>query len=82
MLLASLLLGQRHRVGFAWRPLAFSMAQNAMILGFSVWLAGRILTVRDDVLTFGVAGADPVPNSPAPDADHGHNERSSAASTC
>ena len=60
--------------GFAWRPFAFSMAQNAMILGFGVWLAGRILTVRDDALTFGVAGADPVPNSPAPDADHGHNE--------
>lgn len=60
--------------GFGWRPLAFSMAQNGMILGFSVWLAGRILTVRDDVLTFGVAGADPAPHSPAPDAHHSHNE--------
>jgi AraC-like DNA-binding protein len=61
-------------LGFGWRPLAFSMAQNAMILGFGVWLAGRILTVHDDVLTFGVAGQGPVPNSPAPDADHGRNE--------
>ena len=61
-------------LGFGWRPLAFSLAQNAMILGFGVWLAGRILTVHDDVLTFGVAGQGPVPNSPAPDADHGRNE--------
>ena len=60
--------------GFDWRPLAFSMAQNAMILGFSVWLAGRTLTVRQDVLTFGVAGAGPVPTRPAPDADSRRNE--------
>lgn len=60
--------------GFAWRPLAFSMAQNAMILGFGAWLAGRVLTVREDVLTFGVAGAGPVPNSPTLDADHSRNE--------
>ncbi|MFL0671055.1 MAG: helix-turn-helix domain-containing protein [Erythrobacter sp.] len=60
--------------GFSWRPLAFSMTQNAMILGFSIWLANRILTVRDDVLTFGVAGAGPVPNSPPADARHASNE--------
>ncbi len=61
--------------GFSWRPLAFSMTQNAMFLGFSVWLAGRILAVRDDVLTFGVAGGvDPAPNSPPPDVGHGYNE--------
>ena len=61
--------------GFSWRPLAFSMTQNAMFLGFSVWLAGRILAVRDDVLTFGVAGGvDPAPNSPTPDAGNGYNE--------
>jgi AraC-like DNA-binding protein len=60
--------------GFEWRPLAFSMAQNAMILGFGVWLAGRVLNVRDDVLTFGVAGPAPVPATPAPDADDGRNE--------
>lgn len=60
--------------GFAWRPLAFSMAQNAMILAFSVWLAGRILIVRDDVLTFGVADAGHVPTGSAPDADQGRNE--------
>jgi AraC-like DNA-binding protein len=50
------------------------MAQNAMILGFSVWLAGQILTIRDDVLTFGVGEAAPAPHSPAPDADHGRND--------
>ena len=60
--------------GFDWRPLAFSLTQNAMILGFGVWLAGRILTVRDDVLTFGVKGAGPVPAGPVRDANHGRNE--------
>ena len=61
-------------LGFDWRPLAFSVTQNAMILGFGVWLAGRILSVRDDVLTFGVAGTGSALNSPVPDADHGRNE--------
>ena len=40
--------------GFAWRPLAFTMTQNAMALAFALWLAGRLLTVRADVLTFGI----------------------------
>lgn len=40
--------------GFRWRPLAFSMAQNLMILAFGLWLAGQILTVRPEVLTFAV----------------------------
>ena len=39
--------------GFAWRPLPFAMAQNAAILGFSLWLAGRTLGVRSGVLSFG-----------------------------
>lgn len=38
--------------GFAWRPLAFSMAQNAMVLAFGVWLATRLLVVRPGVLAF------------------------------
>ena len=29
--------------GFAWRPLAFAMTQNAIALGFGLWLAGRLL---------------------------------------
>jgi AraC-like DNA-binding protein len=41
--------------GFEWRPLAFSMAQNVMILAFGLWLASQLLTVRVDMLTFGVA---------------------------
>ncbi|GGB70029.1 transcriptional regulator [Blastomonas aquatica] len=41
--------------GFDWRPLAFSMTQNAMILLFGLWLAGRLVTIQADVLTFGVA---------------------------
>jgi len=40
--------------GFAWRPLAFAMTQNAMALGFGLWLASRLLAVRSDILTFGV----------------------------
>lgn len=41
--------------GFAWRPLAFAMTQNAMLLAFGTWLAGRLLHLRPEVLTFGVA---------------------------
>ena len=52
--------------GLDWRPLAFSITQNAMILGFSLWLAGRILAVRDDALTFGVVEADAVASGPIP----------------
>jgi AraC-like DNA-binding protein len=40
--------------GFAWRPLAFAMMQNAMVFAFGLWLAGRLLAIRTDVLTFGV----------------------------
>ena len=47
--------------GFDWRPLAFSMTQNAMILAFGLWFAGRLLRVRADVLTFGVAEAAAAP---------------------
>lgn len=63
-------------LGFAWRPLAFSMTQNAMIFGFGLWLAGQILTVRDDVLTFGVASVAPAPDPPPlePFVDDGRNE--------
>lgn len=38
--------------GFAWRPRAFAMTQNVMILGFGLWLAGRLLTIRSDVFVF------------------------------
>lgn len=59
---------------FDWRPLAFSMTQNAMILVFGLWLAGRILTVRHDVLTFGVAGPRPGPAKPTQATDHSRGE--------
>jgi AraC-like DNA-binding protein len=42
-------------LGFDWRPVAFTMTQNAMILAFGVWLAGRLFELRSNVLTFGVA---------------------------
>ncbi|WP_373486543.1 helix-turn-helix domain-containing protein [Blastomonas sp.] len=60
--------------GFNWRPLAFSMTQNAMVLVFGLWLADRVLTVRADVLTFGAARAGAIPMRPAPDAAHGRDE--------
>lgn len=41
--------------GLSWRPIAFSMTQNAMVLAFSLWLSGRLLSVRPEVLTFGAA---------------------------
>lgn len=44
--------------GFAWRPLAFAMSQNAMVLAFGLWLAGRLLTVREDTLTLSIAEGD------------------------
>lgn len=56
--------------GFAWRPLAFSMTQNAMILAFGLWLAGKLVTIRTDVLTFG-AGATNA--SAAPPDNTGQN---------
>jgi AraC-like DNA-binding protein len=47
-------------LGFGWRPLPFAMAQNAAILGFSLWLAGRLLGVRPGVISFdGLALASP-----------------------
>ncbi|TFI57415.1 AraC family transcriptional regulator [Sphingomonas parva] len=39
-------------LGFAWRPRAFALAQNATVLGFGLWLAGRILDARAGVLSF------------------------------
>ena len=52
--------------GFAWRPLAFAMTQNAMALAFSLWLAGRLLTVRADVLTFGTMEKASLPAEATP----------------
>lgn len=68
--------------GFAWRPLAFAMTQNAMILAFGLWLAGRLLAVRTDVLTFGAdegrqTAAEPA-SPPAPSLDDGLHRRLSA----
>lgn len=39
--------------GDAWRPLAFSMTQNAMVLLFGLWLARRLLSIRSELLIFG-----------------------------
>ena len=57
-------------LGFDWRPSAFALAQNAAILAFALWLAGRVLAVRTDVLSFAraapaPAGASAVEEGPA-----------------
>ncbi|OYY69364.1 AraC family transcriptional regulator [Sphingomonas sp. 28-63-12] len=38
--------------GVAWRPPAFAITQNVMILGFAVWLADKLLTVRPELPSF------------------------------
>jgi AraC-like DNA-binding protein len=60
--------------GFGWRPLAFSMTQNALILAFGLWLAGRLLTVRAGVLKFGVAEGGVAPSMAASRGDRNDNE--------
>ncbi|QHL89843.1 helix-turn-helix domain-containing protein [Sphingomonas changnyeongensis] len=61
--------------GTAWRPLAFSLAQNVMILMFGLWLSVRLLTVRAGVLSFGVAEPAAVPGmSPPHDAQGADQE--------
>ena len=47
--------------GFAWRPLPFTLAQNGAILGFSLWLAGQVLSARSGVLNFDDARKAPAP---------------------
>ncbi|MFN3944188.1 MAG: helix-turn-helix domain-containing protein [Allosphingosinicella sp.] len=55
--------------GFGWRPLPFALAQNGFILGFAVWLAGRTIHARANVLSFDAA-ARPAPAAPTgPDRD-------------
>lgn len=54
--------------GFAWRPLAFAMTQNAMALAFGLWMAGKLLTVRADVLTFGIMAEASLPAEATPQA--------------
>lgn len=60
--------------GFAWRPLAFAMVQNAMVLAFGLWLAGRLLVVRTDVLTFGVAERASSPDGNGRRSAHRHDD--------
>lgn len=60
--------------GFAWRPLIFAMTQNAMVLGFGLWLAGTLVSVRPDVLTFGVAETRMSPAGTATQAVPGRDD--------
>jgi AraC-like DNA-binding protein len=39
-------------LGFSWRPRPFAIAQNAALLAFALWLAGRVLDARPGVLDF------------------------------
>lgn len=40
--------------GFLWRPVAFTLTQNALVLAFGIWLAEKLLRVRAGTLSFGV----------------------------
>ncbi|WP_114951167.1 helix-turn-helix domain-containing protein [Sphingosinicella terrae] len=55
--------------GFAWRPIAFSSAQNLAILGFGVWLAARLLTIRTEAFSFGGIVGPPATTTPMIGAD-------------
>ena len=52
--------------GFDWRPLAFSMAQNVMVLTFGVWLANKLLVVRPELFAFAAAESDQKLSEPLP----------------
>lgn len=60
--------------GLTWRPLAFAMTQNMMVLTFGVWLGGRLLIVRSDLLTFGAAERAPFLAETAPPSGDRHND--------
>ena len=47
--------------GFEWRPLAFSMTQNALILAFGLWLSAKLLTTRTGMLTFSASEGGETP---------------------
>lgn len=55
-------------LGFDWRPRGFAMAQNAAVLGFTLWLAGRLLHADVARLTFADPAAEPLA-ARAPDVD-------------
>jgi AraC-like DNA-binding protein len=53
-------------MGLAWRPAWFAMGQNAAILGFTLWLAARLLRADPAPLSFTAApGARPAPEPAA-----------------
>jgi len=45
--------------GFAWRPRAFTIAQNTAILAFGLWLATKLLRVQGEALTFDASRTAP-----------------------
>ena len=47
--------------GIEWRPLAFSMTQNVVILAFGLWLSAKLLKVRDGVFTFSMNEDEGIP---------------------
>lgn len=55
--------------GFAWRPLAFSMAQNMAIFGVSLWLVGKIVEARPSVLAFDAAARTAPADSASSDGE-------------
>ena len=52
--------------GFAWRPHEFALIQNVLVLAFGIWLAGKLLSVRVDILSFGMAPEEVLASEPPP----------------
>lgn len=58
-------------MGFDWRPRWFATGQNLAILGFTLWLAGRLLRADPALLTFRATPGEPAHAAarPAPAVD-------------
>ena len=59
--------------GFAWRPLTFAITQNTMVLAFDLWLASKLLTVRAELLSFGIAEEERISFETSSQPDLRHN---------
>jgi AraC-like DNA-binding protein len=60
-------------LGFDWKPRSFTIAQNLIVMAFTLWLGARLLTARAAVLEFSapeprpISGTDAAPPGPTDD---------------
>lgn len=52
-------------MGFDWRPRWFAIGQNAAILAFTLWLAGRLVRADTGALSFAASAASGLVTEPA-----------------